>query len=204
MLTMTLDHVGAILFPEYSFLRFVGRLSFPIFSYLVVLGIESTGNVVGYLRRLFLFALLSQTPYFLAFGIAPFEQLNILFTLFFGALSIHLFHKNAPLAVLSVLAAILLNSEGGFYGIAMVALMEVLNKNLDLGILLVTIFTSLVSSVSRIQILSLVALPVIYLHKGGWLRKEKQYTRSSLRRYSYYFYYPLHLALLFIIKTSLF
>ncbi len=201
---MTLDHVGAVLFPEFLFLRFIGRLAFPIFSYLIVLGIESTRNVRKYLGRLFLFALLSQIPYFLAFEIAPFEQLNILFTLFFGALSIHVFYKKAPLAFLPVIAAILLNSEGGLYGIAMVAIMEVLNKNLDLGVLLVIVFTSLVSFVLSIQLFSLIALPVVFLHKRGWLRREKDYTRSSLRRYSYYFYYPLHLALLYLIKTSLF
>ena len=35
MLTMTIDHIGVILLPQYRFLRIIGRLSMPIYAYMI-------------------------------------------------------------------------------------------------------------------------------------------------------------------------
>ena len=35
MITMLTDHIGAILFPQYMWMRIVGRLAFPIFAFLL-------------------------------------------------------------------------------------------------------------------------------------------------------------------------
>ena len=43
--TMTVDHVGAIFYPNYVVLRIIGRISFPLFSYLTALGIDTTRKV---------------------------------------------------------------------------------------------------------------------------------------------------------------
>ncbi len=64
LVTMTIDHVGAVIYPEYAVMRYIGRLSFPLFGYLIVLGMESTRSVTKYLRNLLLFAAVSQVPYF--------------------------------------------------------------------------------------------------------------------------------------------
>jgi hypothetical protein len=72
IVTMVIDHVGNILYPDLLFLQMIGRLSFPIFAYLIVLGVESTKKPLRYMVTLLSFALISQVPYFLAFGIQPF------------------------------------------------------------------------------------------------------------------------------------
>ena len=41
---MVCDHVGVILFPKIEFLRIIGRLSFPIFAYLIAEGAKHTKN----------------------------------------------------------------------------------------------------------------------------------------------------------------
>ena len=45
IITMTVDHVGAVLYPEFEFLRWIGRLAFPLFAYLLILGMENTRNL---------------------------------------------------------------------------------------------------------------------------------------------------------------
>lgn len=87
---MVIDHIGYILYPGRMALYIVGRLSFPIFAYLAALGIESTKKPKRYLARFLTFALISQIPCFLAFGLQPLEQLNILFSLLLGALTVYL------------------------------------------------------------------------------------------------------------------
>lgn len=75
--TMTVDHVGAVLYPTYEVLRLIGRLSFPLFCYLTALGVETTRNVKNYFIRLFVFAFVSQIPFHLALGLGMFEYLPI-------------------------------------------------------------------------------------------------------------------------------
>lgn len=107
---MFLDHIGVIgkAFLSknvYFLLRAVGRLSFPLFCFILAEGFFHTKNRKKYQQRLFIFALLSEIPYDLAFHYLPastlnsvlhlqkltltdfsaaFQEQNVLFTLFLG------------------------------------------------------------------------------------------------------------------------
>jgi len=90
IITMVIDHIGLFFFPQIVWFRVVGRLSFPLFAWLIANGAHHTHSINAYLRRLFLFAVLSQVPYFLANRLidSSFWTLNVLFTLFLGLLAI--------------------------------------------------------------------------------------------------------------------
>ena len=70
-------------------LRFTGRLAFPLFCFLLVEGFVHTHNVKGYLGRLVLFGLLSEVPFDLAFFRTPFapQHQNVYWTLALGVLA---------------------------------------------------------------------------------------------------------------------
>lgn len=87
LIAMVIDHIGILFFSENETLRIIGRISFPIFAYLIAEGSFKTRNRKRYLIRLWLFALLAQVPYMITFDKM---ELNILFTLFAGLLLIHL------------------------------------------------------------------------------------------------------------------
>lgn len=66
MLTMLIDHIGLVWFPENMTWRIIGRLALPFYAYSIVLGYSRTSNINRYLRRLAVIALLSQLPYQIA------------------------------------------------------------------------------------------------------------------------------------------
>jgi len=213
IVTMVIDHVGNILYPDLLFLQIIGRLSFPIFAYLIVLGVESTKKPRKYMLTLLLFALISQLPYFLAFDIQPFERLNILFSLLLSAVTIYFYNKKSPLAFVPLLLSIILPTEGSYYVVLTAVGMKLLKDTPKLGALVLfalNIQFLLISSDihTQIQILSLFAVPLILLHVKNWLKKEIIIPEKSLvysiRKYAFYLFYPLHLALLFLITLFFF
>lgn len=208
IITMTFDHVGAILYPEFEFLRLIGRLAFPLFAYLLILGMESTRNIRNYFFRLFVFALISQIPFFLATNYAPFELLNIFFSLSFGLLFITFFKRGSPLALIPLLSSFILPIDYGIYGLAMIGCMYILTKNTKLGVVSLLLLNGLFLVPFNSQLLSLAALPLIVFHNNGALNMSKplsgNYKILLLRKYFFYVYYPLHLTFLYIIKLYFF
>lgn len=211
IVTMVIDHAGRILYPDLLFLQMIGRLSFPIFAYLIVLGVESTKKPLKYMVTLLLFAVFSQFPYFLAFGIEPFERLNILFSLLLSAITLYFYDKRSPLTLFPLLASIILPTEGSYYVVLTAIGMKLLKDTPKLGTLVLFAlnlqFLLLSSEIhTQIQILSLLAVPLIFLHIKNRLTIEILIPENSfvysLRKYFFYVFYPLHLTLLFFISMS--
>lgn len=48
-ITMLIDHIGYFIFPQITILRLIGRLTFPIFAFLISEGAKYTKNKVRYL-----------------------------------------------------------------------------------------------------------------------------------------------------------
>jgi hypothetical protein len=205
---MAVDHVGAVLYPELTFLRVIGRLAFPLFAYLLILGIESTRNIRNYFIRLFVFAFISQVPFFLALEFEPFGYFNIFFTLSSGLTFVYFFKKTSLIAIVPVLISFALPFDYGIYGIAIIGCMQILKEDTKFGVAALVLLNTLFLIPWNIQFLSLSALPLIFLHKTGYLKIERETNEKTSyplwRKYFFYIFYPLHLALLYIIKTYYF
>jgi hypothetical protein len=208
IITMTVDHVGAVLYPEFRLLRFIGRLSFPLFAYLLILGLKSTRNVRNYFIRLFVFALISQVPFFLAINYEPFELLNIFFTLSFGLLFVHFFKRGSVLAFVPVFSSFILPFDYGIYGIAMIGCMYILTENTKFGVVSLLLLNVLFLVPFNSQFLSIAAIPLIVLHNNGSLNLTREFNGNFeiplWRKYFFYVYYPLHLAVIYLINLYFF
>ena len=82
MLFMLCDHLWAVLIPGNIWLTHVGRLAFPLFAFQIAEGYKHTHDLNNYIRRIFLFALISEIPFNLMHSgniVFPFHQ-NVLFT----------------------------------------------------------------------------------------------------------------------------
>lgn len=82
LVTMLVDHIGYMFFPNEMLFRIIGRLAFPIFAYQIALGYSRTSNLKKYVLRLSLFALITQLPYSFFSPDIKFNPIhfNVLFT----------------------------------------------------------------------------------------------------------------------------
>ena len=82
MATMVLDHLWATVVPGNTWMTRVGRLTFPIFAFLIAEGLTHTRDAKAYRRRMLAAAILSEIPFNLMCAsspIYPFHQ-NVLWT----------------------------------------------------------------------------------------------------------------------------
>jgi len=64
MVTMVLDHVGVALFPNIAWLRILGRLSFPIYAFMIAEGCRHTRSIPRYFGAMAILAAICQAVYF--------------------------------------------------------------------------------------------------------------------------------------------
>ena len=207
LITMIIDHTGAIFFGGQDLYRIIGRLSFPIYCFLLVEGFFHTKSTEKYAVRLFIFALISELPFDYAFfgGLNSSHQ-NIFFTLFLGLIAIWISEeyklKNPLISIigffLAAQLAAFLNADYTMLGIFYILIFYV-SRNIDPVLKYFVLFggialsTSLFSS--SLQMFALLALIPIMFYNG------KPGLRSRLVQYGFYAAYPVHLLILYLIQT---
>ena len=105
IVTMLIDHLGYYFqnnmpYGIYIVLRAIGRISMPIFAFMIVQGFFYTKNFKKYILRLFILALVTQVA---IFGVSLFDenssklsvnnQLNILFSYVLSLISLWIIHE---------------------------------------------------------------------------------------------------------------
>jgi len=197
---MLIDHVGAVLFPENMVLRCIGRLSFPIFCFLLTEGARYTRDIRKYMIRLGGFALISEIPYDLAFHgkvVDPGYQ-NVFFTLLLGLILIYMLERSAelPLKAVEILAVMsaadFLRTDYSFKGILLIAVFYLLRENLWLKTACAAMWNFLWNG--SIQGYGALAMLPIAMYNGERGRKMK---------YFFYVFYPAHLIILFLVHKVL-
>lgn len=201
IISMTVDHVGAILLPQVAWLRIIGRVAFPLFAYQLAAGYLHTHNLSRYALRLAVWGLIAQPVYMIAFGVRLWT-LNIFATLLLGLLAMwgwdH--HRWWPVALALGLAAIQLwlpavGPDYGLYGVLLCLTSFVLfhhKEQLAVGHGFLHVLAGILFWPS--QLYALASIPFILRPPSLRLRRLPKL---------FYAYYPAHLALLIVVRYLL-
>ena len=52
LVTMIIDHIGAIFYPDLVFLRIIGRIAFVLYAFMLVEGVYHTNNIHKYIKKI--------------------------------------------------------------------------------------------------------------------------------------------------------
>lgn len=193
---MLIDHIGVILFPQFRFLRVIGRLSFPLFAFGIARGVRYTSNFWRYFGRLFLAACISQPIYTLVFG--ALYGYNPLFTLAWGAVVLWLWQRDVPsksLAILLLMFSVGADISYGWYGVCTIFVFGLYYGYKEICFVGQCILQGLyvLQHGMSIQIYSIFSFVLLPLDK-----------KLNTPKYFFYVFYPAHLLALHAIKTVFF
>ena len=209
LITMTIDHIGLLLLNDYTPFRIIGRLSFPIFAYMIAEGCRYTHNRMHYFLRVSILAILCQivmyiTTHSLYMSILIPFSLSILLIM---SIDYSIKNKHLLLSILSVLLVFFLLSilpkitstdyqiDYGIGGIILVMMVYYLPEKWRLvGVLVGCLVMSItMTPLQYFSLLSIIPL-AFYNHKKG---------KGHPLPYFFYLYYPLHLAIIYLLASSL-
>lgn len=204
VITMTIDHMGMILFPRLWVMRLIGRLAMPIYAYMIAEGCRHTHDRWRYLGRIAGLGLVCQVVYTAYLGSF---YLNILLTFSMSILliiAIENFQKRRTLTAQVGVFALLL----GIF-VLTVAMPPVLKRwdfDLDYGLMGVLLpvlvyfgrektkyltagLILLGFRYGGLQWAALAAVPLLGMYNG-------QKGKGNLGKW-FYLYYPAHLLVLY-------
>lgn len=234
VITMFIDHTAAIILARalvqgtaagyvtqlnygtweliYEVMRAIGRMSFPIYCFLLVEGFLHTRNVGKYLGRMELFAVVSEIPFDLAFSnrLWNWNYNNVFVTLFLGLVVIVVIHwidetiqvenKNlfykylkcfaiAAAILAGMVAAEVMHTDYSASGVAAISIMYVFRSNRMIS------FGSGVAALGIIgsptEFYALLMLYPIYKYHG---------VQGPKAKYFFYAFYPVHILVLYEIS----
>ncbi|MGG4401345.1 TraX family protein [Paenibacillus amylolyticus] len=198
MITMLIDHIGAVFFPHIIELRIIGRIAFPIYAFAVYIGYKHTRDVQKYIWRLFWIAIISQVPFMAAFN---HYSLNVVWTLWSALLVLFVIDK-LPSKLLGIPIVIgagwfmeISQMDYGLYGLLLVLLFRYFQGPVLVvaHVLLNALYLLLHnSSVQMYSVLATAGIAIAQYYQAGFRMKGP--------RWVWRYFYPAHLAIIAIIR----
>ena len=205
LITMIIDHIGALLLPEVKVLRMIGRLAFPIYAYLIGEGCIYSKNKPKYLAKVGITYFAYELVSYLIRGSE--HSMCVLYGFMCAIFSVIIIEwakqniiTRRPIAVLPIMALFIstLVLQPDYSFIAMILPLTVYmvkNKNIRFAIFagLLIICGILYPGTQWMGIFAMIPIMMYNGQKG----------RELLFKNSFYIMYPLHFAILGIIKMFL-
>ena len=200
--TFSTDPAAVSLLQMDRVLRYIGRLAFPIFCFLLVEGFLHTHDFKKYALRMLGFALISEWPFDWAFfsGVYWGHQ-NVYFTLLLGLLAMKALDtyqtpegmpalKGILGAAACFLAAALLHCDYDVLGLALILALYLTRKDRAAQCIAGAVFT--------------LFEPVAPLAFGlVWFYSGERGSCSRAEQWTFYWFYPVHLFLLAVLTNLL-
>lgn len=176
-------------------MHYIGRTAFPLFAFLITEGFTHTHDRKKYGINLFIFALISEIPWNLAHtGDLFYARQNVFFTLLLGYLGLCTleYYKDDYKKKIITLACLLgvslvLRADYTCFGFGFIILLYLLDRRM-MAILGCCMLPS--------RWIGGLAFVPILMYNG-----ERGFAKAKWIKYAFYIFYPLHLLVLYLVRT---
>lgn len=198
--TATLFSFGGVDYSWYRIFRDIGRAAFPIFCFLLVEGFLHTHDRKKYGLNLFLFACISEIPWnFMFTNTWRYEKQNVFFTLFLGYLTfcaLEYFWDNQKMQLICVLAllavSVFLKADYGWRGFVFLLIMYWFRNEKTAQAIIGSCWL-------YYEWKACFAFLSINMYNG-----KRGFIKGKYMKYIFYWFYPVHITLLVILRKVLF
>jgi hypothetical protein len=192
----TLFTIGDKAFTLRMIMHYIGRIAFPIFAYLITEGFIHTRDRKRYGINLFIFALISEIPWNLAHtGTFFYGRQNVFFTLLLGYLGLCALehyksdYKKAIITLAGLLGiSLLLRADYTCFGLGFIILLYMIKDRRLMAIIGCCVLPSR-------WIGGLAFIPIL-MYNG-----QRGFAKAKWTKYAFYIFYPLHLLVLYLVRT---
>lgn len=210
---MICDHIRYVI-PnlDIKITRLLGRIAFPIFAFFISEGYCHTKNIKRYLIRLGIFSLVSEIPFLLFIIGCNIEDeigLNVIFTLLFGAIAILSYDKieNKIFKILSIIGLISLaqitNMDYGASGVILILIFYIFkDKRVLKNVLFLILFIGglvIRCEFQKNRLIYCIPYFIGYTISAILLYNYNGKVGKYKLKYFFYFFYPVHMVLLYLI-----
>lgn len=220
---MAFDHIGVALFPKVAILRYIGRLAFPIFAFMIAEGAKYTRNKVKYFLMIFIIGVICQVFNYFFNNHDLYMCIFITFSIsilliYLLQISKHIIFNTKGFKPLKVIGCIIVYSlvligiyvlnnhleiDYGFYGIITPVLVSLCDfRNIKIN----NTISKIDNHYTRLILLA-IGLLLTSIYYGGYQYlsllslvilffysgKKGKYNM----KYFFYIFYPLHLAIIY-------
>ena len=214
IVSMLFDHTGDVLFPGKLWLRYIGRLAFPLYCFLLVEGFFHTRDLRKYMARLFILGIISEVPFDLAFYETLFtlRHQNVFWTLLLGLSALALMNRvrfdniyleipvRAVIAVPFAVTAQLIHSDYRWVGVGLIASMY-LFREFEMLRLGSGVFFLAMPFTNSIEFFGLLSYLPMHYYNGK--RGSSRGRAGKILQWGMYIFYPAHLLVLAFIRDWL-
>ena len=214
MVSMALDHIGLLFFPDEDIFRIIGRLAFPIFAYMIAEGCRYTKNRTKHLGMIAGMGIVFQLVYLVAMG-SLYQGILVTFSL--AIITIYaidgIFKSKKLWMILASVASLLFvaafvfvlpvllkgtdfDIDYGLWGILLPVAVYFLPNRLwrTVGIALILLaraihYTVFPVSLGTLQWFALLSVVLLALYNGE--------RGKAKMKYVFYIFYPAHLVILY-------
>lgn len=210
VIAMTVDHIGwkwvETTSPEGQIIHFFGRITIPVMCFFVAEGFFFTKDLKKYILRLFVFTAVSHFPFCLYNGISLTTLgTSVMLPLTLGLCALTVFKNQdtdflGKIILIFVFCLLSYTSDWSFFPVLWILSFGIFRENLKHKI----IFFCLISFSACAFYINknpenmfmtglFLSVPLLLLYNG------KRGRKNFFTKWGFYAYYPLHLAILFII-----
>ena len=224
IIAMSIDHIADLLYPGMQnnivciIMHIIGRLTAPIMFFFICEGFYYTHDIKKYIKRLFIFAIISHFAYCFAFGInfipfssGIFNQTSIMWSLAWSVVALYIANKTnlkewQKWILIMLINVITFSSDWSCIAVMAILFMYPNRGNLKKQFISMSFWICIYAIISYlfvsktyglITLAVALAYPLLNIYNG---KKGKM----NWMKWFFYLYYPLHLLIIGILRIAIY